>query len=131
MPLPLSRPARLLPPPLHSQARGGRADEGGEEEDEEDGAALSPDVVPQLPDPAKYPTPGILPRVIRTLVERRREVKKLLKTEKDPVTAKQLDIRQAWAVPQCHRASLGWRGACMSGWVRQRLTHTHRHPAIC
>jgi hypothetical protein len=66
------------------------------DEEEEDGAALSPDVVPQLPDPAKYPAPGILPRVIRTLVERRREVKKLLKTEKDPVTAKQLDIRQAW-----------------------------------
>jgi DNA polymerase alpha subunit A len=69
---------------------------GGDDGDGDgDGAVdLSTDLVPRLPDPAKYPEPGILPRVIRTLVERRREVKKLLKNEKDPATKQQLDIRQ-------------------------------------
>jgi DNA polymerase alpha subunit A len=37
---------------------------------------------------------GILPRLIKTLVDRRRQVKQLLKTEKDPAKYKQLDIRQ-------------------------------------
>ena len=37
---------------------------------------------------------GILPRVIKTLVDRRRNVKSLLKSEKDPVKLQQLDIRQ-------------------------------------
>ncbi len=74
---------------------------GDEEEEMLDDESDDPVVnfVPSLPDPMKYTTPGILPRVIRTLVEKRREVKKLLKTEKDALTRQQLDIRQvllAW-----------------------------------
>ena len=37
---------------------------------------------------------GVLPRVIKTLVDRRREVKALLKKAKDPALRQQLDIRQ-------------------------------------
>ena len=37
---------------------------------------------------------GILLRVIKTLVERRKEVKNILKREKDPLVQKSLDIRQ-------------------------------------
>ena len=37
---------------------------------------------------------GILPRVIKNLVDRRRGVKDLLKREKNPVVKQQLDIRQ-------------------------------------
>eukprot|EP00743_Colponemidia_sp_Colp-15_P005940 GILK01006386.1.p1 GENE.GILK01006386.1~~GILK01006386.1.p1 ORF type:complete len:1470 (-),score=342.66 GILK01006386.1:187-3951(-) len=37
---------------------------------------------------------GILPKVIETLVQRRRQVKQLQKTEKDPVKFAQLEIRQ-------------------------------------
>jgi DNA polymerase alpha subunit A len=48
--------------------------------------------LPELPDPTEEA--GVLPRVIRTLVERRREVKRLLKSESDPTTRQQLDIRQ-------------------------------------
>jgi DNA polymerase alpha subunit A len=48
--------------------------------------------LPDLPDETKEK--GILPRVIRTLVQRRRQVKKMLKQEKNPVTKQQLDVRQ-------------------------------------
>ena len=37
---------------------------------------------------------GVLPRVIKTLVDRRRAVKNLLKNERDPLVRQQLDIRQ-------------------------------------
>jgi DNA polymerase alpha subunit A len=37
---------------------------------------------------------GVLPRVIKTLVDRRREVKNVLKTTKDPTSRQLLDIRQ-------------------------------------
>jgi DNA polymerase alpha subunit A len=37
---------------------------------------------------------GVLPKVIKNLVDRRREVKNILKKERDPVKQKQLDIRQ-------------------------------------
>lgn len=50
------------------------------------------DMLPDVPDEAI--DTGILPRVIRTLVERRRNVKQLLKRESDPVKKQQLDIRQ-------------------------------------
>ena len=40
------------------------------------------------------PTQGLLPTVIRSLVERRRAVKALMKTEKDQARLKQYDIRQ-------------------------------------
>jgi hypothetical protein len=72
----------------------------------------------------QHPEAGILPRVIRTLVERRREVKKLLKVEKDPVTAKQLDIRQVrGACSRVLRAcepctGAGMRGSCAGALLR-------------
>ena len=44
--------------------------------------------------PASDAPPGILPAVIKTLLERRRAVKKFLKQENDPVKRQQLDIRQ-------------------------------------
>ena len=51
-------------------------------------------------DAARYELPnkdgptGILPRVIKTLVDRRRQVKALIKTERDGVKLQQYDIRQ-------------------------------------
>ena len=44
--------------------------------------------------PNKDGAAGILPRVIKTLVVRRRQVKALIKTERDPVKLQQYDIRQ-------------------------------------
>ncbi|CBJ49021.1 conserved unknown protein [Ectocarpus siliculosus] len=68
--------------------------QGGEDDmDEDDGAAAS--AGPKLPDlPAEGMDIGVLPRVIRTLVERRSVVKKMLKKEKDPSRKQELDIRQ-------------------------------------
>eukprot|EP00658_Telonema_sp_P-2_P055925 TRINITY_DN4443_c0_g2_i1.p1 TRINITY_DN4443_c0_g2~~TRINITY_DN4443_c0_g2_i1.p1 ORF type:complete len:574 (+),score=130.93 TRINITY_DN4443_c0_g2_i1:438-2159(+) len=48
--------------------------------------------IPEVPDSTAQR--GILPRLIKTLVDRRRQVKNLLKTEKNPTKYKQLDIRQ-------------------------------------
>lgn len=69
------------------------SDDDGEDgdSDEEGGGAL---VVPQLPDPTRYSEMGILPRVIRNLVQRRRQVKNLMKSESDKGKREQLDIRQ-------------------------------------
>lgn len=47
-----------------------------------------------LPDLVKYPDLGVLPRVIRNLVLRRRQVKGLLSKETDPARRQALDIRQ-------------------------------------
>eukprot|EP01113_Clastostelium_recurvatum_P044377 TRINITY_DN7487_c0_g1_i3.p1 TRINITY_DN7487_c0_g1~~TRINITY_DN7487_c0_g1_i3.p1 ORF type:complete len:1514 (-),score=286.83 TRINITY_DN7487_c0_g1_i3:28-4569(-) len=44
--------------------------------------------------PDKDVTQGVLPRVLKTLVERRRAVKGQIKNERDPVKLQQLDIRQ-------------------------------------
>ena len=44
--------------------------------------------------PPSTDDPAPLPTVIRELVERRRHVKRLLKTERDPLTRHQLDVRQ-------------------------------------
>ncbi|CAM9809809.1 unnamed protein product, partial [Laminaria digitata] len=50
---------------------------------------------PKLPPlPADGLEIGVLPRVIRTLVERRGVVKRMLKKEKDPSRKQELDIRQ-------------------------------------
>jgi DNA polymerase alpha subunit A len=46
------------------------------------------------PVPDSNAPPGVLPRVIKTLVDRRRVVKNLLKNERDPLVRQQLDIRQ-------------------------------------
>jgi len=45
--------------------------------------------------PDKDGKTGVLPKVIKTLVDRRRQVKELLKKEKDEVRKQQLDIRQS------------------------------------
>jgi DNA polymerase alpha subunit A len=58
--------------------------------DAEEGAADTQ--LAALPDAAA--PPGRLPKVIARLVERRREVKRMLKREADPNKCKQLDIRQ-------------------------------------
>ncbi|KAJ2412770.1 DNA-directed DNA polymerase alpha catalytic subunit pol1 [Coemansia sp. IMI 209128] len=48
-----------------------------------------------LPDtPAPDLAPGILPRLLKTLVDRRRQVKQLLKRPTSPEEAQQLDLRQ-------------------------------------
>ena len=46
------------------------------------------------PTPDESVEQGVLPRVIKTLVERRRAVKKMLKTETSPDRQEELDIRQ-------------------------------------
>jgi DNA polymerase alpha subunit A len=66
-------------------------DDSGEEEGDE-GAGGGNNQLPPIPEPDS--TPGVLPRVIKTLVDRRRQVKNMLKNEKDPVLRQQLDIRQ-------------------------------------
>jgi DNA polymerase alpha subunit A len=48
--------------------------------------------VPEVPPTGR--ANGVLPRVLRTLVERRRAVKGLLKNERDPIKAAQLEIKQ-------------------------------------
>ncbi|CAL9727805.1 DNA polymerase alpha catalytic subunit A [Monosporozyma unispora] len=50
------------------------------------------DELPEVPSTDKYQ--GVLPRLLATLVERRREVKKIMKNEKDPHKYVQCDIRQ-------------------------------------
>jgi DNA polymerase alpha subunit A len=55
------------------------------------GAAAKPSL-PPVPD-SSAPA-GVLPRVIKTLVDRRRQVKDLLKGARDPALRQQLDIRQ-------------------------------------
>lgn len=58
------------------------------------GAAGVLSELPQLPDRSKYPDLAVLPTVIQSLVRRRQAVKKLLKTERNPVAQQALDIRQ-------------------------------------
>ena len=62
------------------------------EEEADEGEQESAKSLPPLPDTSS--APGVLPRVIKSLVDRRREVKNLLKKERDPLKMKQLDIRQ-------------------------------------
>lgn len=51
--------------------------------------------IDELPDvPSNNLKQGVLPRLLATLVERRREVKRIMKTEKDPHKYVQCDIRQ-------------------------------------
>lgn len=66
---------------------GSDADSEDEVGDNSGNKALAP-----LPDGSAQP--GVLPRVIKTLVDRRRQVKNMLKNEKDPLQRQQLDIRQ-------------------------------------
>lgn len=66
-----------------------------DEEDEEVGEAApaaAGDSIPPIPDSGL--DQGVLPRVIKSLVERRRSVKGLLKNERDETKREQLNIRQ-------------------------------------
>jgi DNA polymerase elongation subunit (family B) len=58
--------------------------------------ALSSGVLelPALPDRSKFPDLAVLPLVIQSLVRRRQAVKRMLKTEKNPIAQQALDIRQ-------------------------------------
>jgi len=63
-----------------------------EKTERDDIDSIGSTTLPPIPDPS---TPqGVLPRVIKTLVDRRREVKNLLKKSRDSSTKQQLDIRQ-------------------------------------
>lgn len=70
--------------------------EGGDEaSDAEEPKAAEEPMGPHLPPlPDTVLEQGILPRVIKTLVDRRAAVKKLLKAERDPAKREQLDVRQ-------------------------------------
>ena len=76
----------------------GEDDEEGDSDDEVveggEGSALvdSAKALPPLPDSGL--SQGVLPRVIKTLVERRKGVKAMMKKETNPIIKKQLDIRQ-------------------------------------
>ena len=48
--------------------------------------------LPDLPDASEEQ--GVVPRVIKTIIQRRSQVKQILKTEKNPSTRIQLDTRQ-------------------------------------
>ncbi len=50
--------------------------------------------IPPLPPPPSGDETAVLPRVIRTLVQRRRAVKDLIKGERDATRRQQLEIRQ-------------------------------------
>jgi len=62
---------------------------------ETEGGQKTSAVVESLPPlPTDASDKGVLPRVIKTLVDRRRTVKQMLKQEKDPDKREELDIRQ-------------------------------------
>ena len=68
---------------------------GGDDEDEDDAAAPDAalgDDLPSLPD--ENLKMGVLPRVIKSLVERRRAVKNIIKSERNEEKLEELDIRQ-------------------------------------
>ena len=66
---------------------------GGDDDDAfEDNGSGGYKELPPIPDEGV--AQGVLPRVIKTLVDRRREVKALLKKAKEPALRQQLDIRQ-------------------------------------
>jgi len=70
------------------------ANEEEDDDDEEETNTPEEFVIPAVPDPAKHPDQGVLPRVIAGLVMARRQVKAQAGVEKDPGRRMQLDIRQ-------------------------------------
>ena len=60
----------------------------------EDDADAQEEEVPEIPDRTKYPDLAVLPSLIRTLVERRKVVKRMIKQEGNEAKKKQLDVRQ-------------------------------------
>jgi len=66
-------------------------DDAGDDEDDDDAAPE----LPPLPDRAGGATGGgVLPKVLKALIDRRREVKQLIKKEKNPKTLETYNIRQ-------------------------------------
>ena len=65
---------------------------GGDGDGEDNNGSSSNSMLPPVPDASE--APGVLPRVIKSLVERRRAVKKILKSERNPEKQAELDIRQ-------------------------------------
>jgi DNA polymerase alpha subunit A len=63
--------------------------DGGDEENADDGIAI-----PSLPDRGEHKEWGVLPTMIRTLIQRRTVVKQMIKKETDPEMKKTLDVRQ-------------------------------------
>ena len=59
----------------------------------EDGTPVEEEV-PEIPDSSKHPELAVLPSLIRTLVERRKVVKRMIKQEGNDAKKKQLDVRQ-------------------------------------
>ncbi len=66
---------------------------GGDDDDEAEEAEVSTGRALPEPPPSSVEQ-GVLPRVIKTLVDKRKQVKDMLKKERDPVKYKQFDIRQ-------------------------------------
>lgn len=56
------------------------------------GSDEAEDIIPELPEPGMEQ--GVLPKLLATLVQRRREVKNLIKGEHDPAKLSEYDIRQ-------------------------------------
>lgn len=54
--------------------------------------ALIRQSIPEIPDASMEQ--GVLPKLLATLVQRRREVKNLIKSERDPAKLSEYDIRQ-------------------------------------
>lgn len=76
---------------IESEEESGGEDEAG---DGTAGGAADVGTRELAPLPESDAPAGVLPRVIKTLVDRRRQVKNLLKNERDPIQRQQLDIRQ-------------------------------------
>ena len=70
----------------------GEAEKSDNEDDDVEAVVNGAKELPPLPE-SGLPQ-GILPRVIKNLVDRRREVKNMIKKEKNPLVKQQLDIRQ-------------------------------------
>ncbi|KAJ1447546.1 DNA polymerase family B-domain-containing protein [Pelagophyceae sp. CCMP2097] len=75
--------------PSSKKARMDDADEEDEDADEADAVEL-----PSPPTATGGAPKGVLPRVLKTLIARRKEVKQLLKSEKDPALRETYNIRQ-------------------------------------
>lgn len=75
---------------IAAAAAGGGVD--GEMPGGKSGRSADSVYMPPIPDTTVHPEPGVLPRMISGLVNRRRAVKKELKKAKDPVTRQQMDI---------------------------------------
>lgn len=56
------------------------------------GSDEAENIIPELPEPGMEQ--GVLPKLLATLVQRRREVKNLIKGEHDPAKLSEYDIRQ-------------------------------------